>query len=203
MLKKANLIMLGDSITNGFDGHKDLEKNISYYLSKIDPQFNITNAGVNAGTITGNTERDLTFQVSNHNFADYQLATIFYGTNDFAHREETLEILGRILQKNITTIKQENPTIKIYGILPINRFDGGIDNYHISGLAQYSFAELLNKLTQIYQANQIPVLNWRKIAPQLLTFANYVNALGDGRLHPNTSTYQKMATIINQFILEN
>lgn len=203
MPKTENLIMLGDSITNGFDGHQDLEKNVSYYLKHLNPALQITNAGVNAGTIVGRSERDLTFQVDTHDFRNYQLATIFYGTNDFAHRAETLEIIGRILQKNLTHIKQENPKIKIFGILPINRFDGGMDNYEISGLAQYSFAELLNKLTDIYQINQIPVLNWRKVAPNLLTLNNYTEKLGDQRLHPNTQTYAEMTKIINQFIKKN
>ncbi|WP_395317749.1 SGNH/GDSL hydrolase family protein [Fructilactobacillus frigidiflavus] len=203
MSKTESLIMLGDSITNGFDGHHDLEKNVSYYLKQLNPALQITNAGVNAGTIVGRSERDLTFQVDTHDFRNYQLATIFYGTNDFAHRAETLEILGSILQTNLTHIKQENPQIKIFGILPINRFDGSMDNYSVSGLAQYSFAELLNKLTEVYHANQIPVLNWRKIAPNLLTINNYAEKLGDQRLHPNSQTYAEMATVLNQFLKEN
>ncbi|WP_429970466.1 SGNH/GDSL hydrolase family protein [Fructilactobacillus sp. Tb1] len=203
MKNKEHLIMLGDSITNGFDGHQDLEKNVSYYIKQLNPELSITNAGVNAGTICGHSERDLSYQVESHNFADYQLATIFYGTNDFAHREETLEILGRILQKNIDIILEENSKIKIYGILPINRFDGGIDNFNVDGLSQYTFGELLEKLSTIYKANNIPVLNWRNVAPQLLTETNYYTALGDHRLHPNSETYHQMAKVISHFIFKH
>ncbi|WP_413627739.1 SGNH/GDSL hydrolase family protein [Fructilactobacillus vespulae] len=203
MNKHEQLIMLGDSITNGFDGHVDLEQNISYYLNQLYPDLKITNAGVNAGQITGTSERDLPYQVEVHDFAKYDVATIAYGTNDFAHAPATLEILGRILQQQINEIKAENPAIKILGILPINRFDGGIDNYKIAGLAQYTFQELLTKLTDVYQANQIPVLNWRKLAPDMLTVANYPQRLGDQRLHPNAETYQRMAQVVGDFLSKN
>ncbi|ANZ57387.1 SGNH/GDSL hydrolase family protein [Fructilactobacillus lindneri] len=203
MTKKENLILLGDSITNGFDGKKDLKHNVSYYLAKLLPNFEITNAGVNAGSISGNTERDLTYQVNTHNFKDYQVATIAYGTNDFAHCYETLEIISRILQKNITKIKEENPSILLLGILPTNRFDGGIDNLNVGGLSHYTFAELLETLIKVYQKNNLPILNWRKTAPHLIDSNNYRTTLGDQRLHPNAATYEKMAQVIADFIIAN
>ncbi|KRN12431.1 G-D-S-L family lipolytic protein [Fructilactobacillus fructivorans] len=202
-INEDNIILLGDSLTRGFDGEKDLVYNWPYYLGQFLPFKSITNAGQNAGTITGNCELDLTYQIDHHNFKNYELATIFYGTNDFAHRYETLEVVGRMLDQNIKQIKAENPSIMILGILPLNRFDGGSDNYNMEGLAHYTFGQLLNCLIKVYHQNDINVLNWRKVAPTLVDNSNYQTRLNDHRLHPNSSTYKIMARIIAEFIQKN
>src|SRR5580765_2781916 len=91
--QNKKLIALGDSITNGFDGSHDLKESWPYYLKRLMPFSSIENAGVNAGSITGNTERDLSFQVQHTDFSAFDMVTIFYGTNDFSHSEDTLEIV--------------------------------------------------------------------------------------------------------------
>ncbi|USS84831.1 SGNH/GDSL hydrolase family protein [Fructilactobacillus myrtifloralis] len=200
MTTTKHLIMLGDSITNGFDGTRDLTHNLSYYLHQLLPNWEITNAGVNAGAIIGTTERDLTFQVETHSFQDYQLATLFFGTNDFAHSEAPLSQVTQTLTTNITRIKEENPNITVVGILPLKRFDGGVDNQTITGLGQYTLDELDDALTTVYHHFNIPVLDWRTVAPELLTIDNYQTTLADQRLHPTATTYHEMAVILADFL---
>ncbi|USS90200.1 SGNH/GDSL hydrolase family protein [Fructilactobacillus carniphilus] len=199
-MKKKRLIMLGDSITNGFDGYRDLSHNLSYYLQQLLPEWQIENCGVNAGSIIGNTERDLTFQVESHDFSNYQLATVFFGTNDFAHSEATLTTVAAGLQHNLTQMQQANPQLKTVGILPLPRFDGGVDNQNIEGMGQYTLADLDQKLRSVYQSMEIPVLDWQKVAPHLVTINNYRTTLGDHRLHPNAATYQLMADVLFHFL---
>ncbi|EKK20437.1 hypothetical protein B808_325 [Fructilactobacillus florum 8D] len=196
MTKLTNLLMLGDSITHGFNGYHDLQHNISYYLKQELPNFCITNAGINAGSLSGQRERDLTFQVDHHDFTKFQFVTIAYGTNDFAHSTAGLTTIGKILQTNLTKIRSENHALNIIGILPTNRYDGNIDNYHVEGLGHYTFEELLTELERVYQTNAIPVINWRQEAPELITEDNFKTALADQRLHPSEATYQKMAQLI-------
>ncbi|USS87933.1 SGNH/GDSL hydrolase family protein [Fructilactobacillus hinvesii] len=202
-MTKKHLIMLGDSITNGFDGARNLTHNISYYLQKFLPDWKITNVGVNAGAIIGNTERDLDFQVASHDFCDYQIATLFFGTNDFAHSDATLDTVAAGLNQNLTRIKQQNPAIQLIGILPLPRFDGGVDNQQITGMGQYTLNELDEQLQAVYAHHQIPVLDWRSVAPNLVTSDNYRTTLGDQRLHPNAATYQRMATILYSFLQQH
>ncbi|USS87096.1 SGNH/GDSL hydrolase family protein [Fructilactobacillus cliffordii] len=199
-MTKKRLIMLGDSITNGFDGFKDLTNNLSYYLQQLLPNWKIENCGVNAGAIIGNTERDLTFQIESHDFTDYQLATVFFGTNDFAHSDATLTTVAAGLQHNLTRMQKASPQLKIVGILPLPRFDGEMDNQNIEGMGQYTLAELDQRLKSVYQSMDIPVLDWQKVAPNLITINNYRTTLGDQRLHPNAATYRKMAEVLFHFL---
>lgn len=199
---EKKMLTLGDSITNGFNGEIDLHKNYPYFLKHILNLKKIDNAGMNGGMITGFSERDLSYQVQIADFSSYDIVSIAYGTNDYSHSECLLTEIKQTLKKNIESIFQANPKITIIGILPIDRFDHHTYIDQQINAAGYSYHELLNAITEVYQSFQIPILNWRLIAPEFLTLDNYQLKLHDKRLHPNQSTYYQMAQIIAKFIKE-
>nr|WP_255700249.1 SGNH/GDSL hydrolase family protein [Lactobacillus sp. S2-2] len=194
------MLTIGDSITNGFNGEVDLHKNYPFFLKKLLNLKEIDNHGVNAGMISGFSERDLTYQVKITDFSSYDIVSIAYGTNDYSHSDCFLNDIKRTLQNNLKLIKQNNPNLIIIGILPINRFDNHTFIDQQLNSVDYSYHELLDEISKVYQSFNIPVLNWRKVAPNFLTVDNYQEKLNDQRLHPNQSTYYEMAQIIANFI---
>ena len=57
------------------------------------------------------------------------------------------------LQKNITTIKSSNPKLKIYGILPLSRFQKGSGEPadHIKMSGGYTFNQLKAAERKLYK----------------------------------------------------
>ncbi len=205
--KGQKIITLGDSITKGYDGYETLD-NMGYpnWLARY-LNTSVFNAGFNGAYLcdTGDlsTDGDLTPTVNANNFKNYNVATIAYGTNDYAHTSSTLADIQSTLTAAIQKMKSENKNIIIYGILPITRYDGTTNSDEVIGKGGYTMNELRDAEAEVYKDNNIPYLDWRNDTTQLITDANHETRLYDERLHPSAKTYQLMGREIAQFMINN
>lgn len=206
--KSNKIITMGDSITCGYDGYQTLT-NMGYptWLSRY-LNTKVTNVGYNGAFLAqgdGNVETpgDLTTVVNEHNFKNYNVATIAYGTNDYGHSTNSLDDISAELTKDIKKMKSDNKNLIIYGILPLTRYDNNTNSDEVAGQGGYSMNQLRDAEAQVYKDNNIPYLDWRNDAKQIITDANHTTRFNDGRLHPNPMTYQLMGREIAQFMIKN
>lgn len=205
--KGLNVISMGDSITKGYDGYETLN-NMGYptWLSRY-LDTDVLNAGYNGAFLCDGgeeeTEGDLTPTVNAHNFKNYDVATIAYGTNDYGHVSNSLSDIQETLKQNIQKMKSDNKKLIIYGILPITRYDSNTNSDDIIGKGGFTMNELRNAEAEVYKEFDIPYLDWRKDTTQLITDSNHEYRLYDERLHPSAKTYQLMGREIAQFMIKN
>ncbi|MEJ6400118.1 SGNH/GDSL hydrolase family protein [Nicoliella lavandulae] len=194
------ILALGDSITNGYDGDRDLTSGTyPQVLSKL-LHCPVDNYGVNNAMITRHQDGDLTPRVNSVDFKQYDLVIIFYGTNDYAHLTTSLSEIKQELSADIAIIRKHNPQIKLLGIVPMNRWDFNHNADQIKRAGGYTFRDLQSGIADTYRQNKVACLDWRIVAPDLLTDENYQERLHDAHLHPNAKTYAMMAEIIAKFI---
>lgn len=205
--KGQKIISMGDSITKGYDGYETLD-NMGYptWLSRY-LNTSVLNAGYNGAFLCDGgeqeTDGDLTPTVNAHNFKNYDVATIAYGTNDYGHVSNSLADIQDTLKQNIQKMKSENKKLIIYGILPITRYDGNTNSDDIIGKGGFTMNDLRDAEAEVYQQFDIPYLDWRKDTKQLITDSNHTYRLYDERLHPSAKTYQLMGREIAQFMINN
>lgn len=193
------IVAFGDSITQGWDGNRG----VTPWTAEVSKQLSVPvdNQAVGGSTMSGdNRDHNFVQQVQNTNLSGYDVATIAFGTNDFAYYNSSLSAIKSALTNGIDTIKSKNPHIKMIGILPIQTWKGAT-NLDTRNGAGYSQNDLLAAERSIYQQYGIAVLDWRD-AP-LVTAANHSWTLGDEIVHPTAETYVKMGDRIAKFIKDN
>lgn len=188
--------MLGDSITEGWDGFENVEQNEAYWVER-DTGFPVTNHGHGGGAIVGDQSKDLTQAVSNTDFSQYDLVTIGYGVNDFNGSNSSLQNLIQVLDNNIERICASNSNIILVGILPIlgntNAINAGIS------AAGYSWNDFQNALLNEFKQRNGYAIDWR-INP-IVTKNNFSETLNDNWLHPNLATYELLGKRISDEIM--
>ncbi|MHA8110596.1 SGNH/GDSL hydrolase family protein [Lactobacillaceae bacterium Melli_B4] len=196
------ILALGDSITNGYDGERDLTAGT--YPQELSRKLNceVDNYGVNNAMITRHEYGDLTPRVQTVDFTKYDLVIIFYGTNDYAHLESSLNDIQTELSDDIKAIRKQAPNVKLMGIVPMNRWDFDQNADQIKRAGGYTFHQLQDGIEATYRNNHVPCLDWRIVAPRLVDDDNYQERLHDAHLHPNAQTYGMMADYIADFIKE-
>lgn len=205
--KGKKIISLGDSITKGYDGYETLD-NMGYptWLSRY-LNTSVTNAGYNGAFLCDGgeeeTDGDMTPTVNSHNFKNYDVATISYGTNDYGHVSNSLADIETTLRQNIKKMKSDNKNLIIYGILPITRYDADSNSDNVIGKGGFTMNDLRDAEAAVYKSYNIPVLDWRNDSTQLITDANHKYRLYDERLHPTAKTYQLMGREIAKFMIDN
>ncbi|MCP9334392.1 SGNH/GDSL hydrolase family protein [Lentilactobacillus hilgardii] len=205
--KNQNIICLGDSITKGYDGYETLDN--MGYPNWLNRYLNTTvlNAGYNGAFLCDGGEQettgDLTPTVNSHNFKNYDVATIAYGTNDYGHVSNSLSDIQTTLRQNIKKMKSDNKNLIIYGILPTTRYDSDTNSDNIIGKGGFTMNDLRDAEAEVYKEFNIPYLDWRKDTTQLITDSNHEYRLYDERLHPSAKTYQLMGREIAQFMINN
>ncbi|MBU9790292.1 SGNH/GDSL hydrolase family protein [Lentilactobacillus sp. TOM.63] len=206
---KANkIITMGDSITCGYDGYQTLDDMgyptwLSRYLNA-----KVTNVGYNGAFLSqgdGNAETpgDLNTVINEHNFKNYNVATIAYGTNDYGHSTNSLDDIKTQLNNDIKKMKSDNKNLIIYGILPLTRYDSNVNSDEVPGQGGYTMNQLRDAEAEVFKDNSIPYLDWRNDTKPIITDANHIDRFNDGRLHPNPMTYQLMGREIAQFMIKN
>ena len=194
------LVALGDSLTRGFDGYHDLfTGTYPQELEKIIHQ-KVINQGFDGATLSGPFLGDMTSQIHNIHFPQYDGALLFYGTNDYGHSHNGLDKISRVLKQNVKFIQKNYPQVKIWGILPLTRYDRMHNDDQIKCAAGYTFRELLTTLGQTYRKLKVPFLNWEADPQPLITDRNFKQRLNDNHLHPTRATYHLMAERIAKFI---
>ena len=194
------LVALGDSLTRGSDGYRDLFTDAyPQVLTKIIHQ-RVINQGVDGAMISHPFLGDLSSQIHNTHFPQYDGAILFFGTNDYGHSHQPLESVAKILKKNLQWIRKNYPIIKLWGILPLTRYDNLKNDDHVKCAAGYTFQELLKTLAHVYQVTHVPFLNWEADTQPLVTDQNFKTRLNDHHVHPTKETYHLMAKRIAKFI---
>ncbi|WP_105957244.1 SGNH/GDSL hydrolase family protein [Apilactobacillus quenuiae] len=194
-MNNNRIAALGDSVTKGFDGFENLQENYPNYLSQI-INLSVDNFGVNGATIVN----DLTNEINDVNWKQYNQCILFIGTNDYGHNPNNLNEVTSKLKQDLNLIYQFNSQIIISAILPLNRYDQKQNAANKRRFANYTFNELLDALAQTYRTYTIPVLDWRKLYPNFINDNNYQSKYNDKHVHPTAQTYYQIANKIADFI---
>lgn len=205
-LKQMTMVSLGDSITKGWTG-------VSYattpYPQIVANQLYVqdTNLGQNNGKVAGDTALDLTQNVTNTSFKNYDIATVAYGVNDYFH--SSLDDVTQTLDEQIKAIKRQNPSLQLFGILPLDCYvtQFGSDQMSIAydtvGYHDYTLGELCDAEAAVYQSNGVKYLDWRTADAELIPSAIDTSIFGDGKLHPTQTTYNQIGTDVATFLKQN
>ena len=195
-------ITLGDSITKAGGYQKNLLETLKF--SKID------NKGINGQTMAHQNKNISTWDLGkNIDYKDYDIVTIFIGTNDFRYHKA----LGKMESINSDTfddktfigayqlllnkIKLSNPHVKIVLITPIQRNKDGFDIHHFNeeNNQLIDYVNAIKKLAHLYS---LPVIDL--YAESGITSDNIKFYTKDG-LHPNEEGYKIISEKIQSFLL--
>lgn len=188
------ILMLGDSITEGWNGSIDVAQPEAYFV-QTGLSADVTNLGHGGGAIIGDLPKDLPQVVASTDFRKYDVVTVAYGVNDFDGGTGTLNELTEALNKQLKLIREQNDNILLIGILPIY---GNTDE--ING-DMHGFSQMQDALADVYKSNGGLVLDWRN--DPVVTPENYAQKLADKWLHPNQATYAELGHRIALFIRQN
>ncbi|MBZ2201794.1 MAG: SGNH/GDSL hydrolase family protein [Lentilactobacillus hilgardii] len=205
-LQQMTMVSLGDSITKGWTGSSYAT---SPYPQLVSQQLYVldTNLGQNNGKVVGDTNLDLTSNVTTTNFKKVDIATIAYGVNDYFH--SSLTDVTQVLDDQIKGIKHQNPTIQLFGILPLNCYvtafgtDQQSDAYSTVGYHDYTLSQLCDAEAEVYEDNGVKYLDWRSVDPDIVPTTIDTSIFGDGKLHPTQATYNQVGTDIANFLEKN
>lgn len=185
----AKLVVMGDSITQGWDGHKQVDNPIPNELGKLAGFDRVENLSVGGTTMTGS--KGLPSQVKAVNFADYDYALISFGTNDYWQQSESLQDMQNGLQQAINKIREENSKIQILITTPIQGWENNtnsLDQKNTMGVSQNDIDDMILSVARL---NNLKVNDWR--TNPIVTSDNYKSMLGDQIVHPTQATMDLMA----------
>lgn len=192
-----NIIALGDSVTQGWTG----VSTVPSWTAQVSQVLGVPvdNVAVGGSTLTGgNGAHNFLQQITEVDFTAYDIVTIFFGINDFNYYKPTLTDLKDTLAKGLKQIKQANPNIEVYGILPIQSWEFFL-TLNDPNSAGWTQNEMLDAEAEVYNQQQVNgVLDWRE--DPVVTDENRLEYLGDGVTHPNETTYVLMGDRIATFI---
>lgn len=232
ILKDINWLFMGDSITEGYGASDDANK----YVNKcIEYSGAIgTNLGVAGSTISwrgSNVESSIKgiYTLSTEvDFSQYDLVTIFAGTNDWGYPQKLEDIASsyrenqpyrcveKALEMAIVNILTSNPSIKIAVFTPMFRnrkataSDGiNSDDYGVPPQAQYDTEEegklyylytMADMIEEICKKYHIPCKNMYRTF--MCSKQNASVMLNDG-VHPTDMGHDMIANVICSFVSEN
>ena len=191
-----NIIALGDSITQGWTGSSTAPS----WTAQVAQVMNVPvdNVAVGGSTLTpSNTAHNFLQQITEVDFKKYSVAVVFFGINDFNYYKPALQNLKDTLATGIKQIKDANPFIEIYGILPIQSWDF-VMSLSDKNSAGWSQNDMLDAESEVYKQNQVKFLDWRD--NPVVTADNRTELLGDKVTHPTASTYVLLGNRIAKFI---
>lgn len=207
----ARIVTLGDSITQGLKNYNSPRE----LFDKAWPDYmldqyggTLRNIAVSGKSIAGTGPEDFNGQVNSVNFADFDLAIIAMGVNDF-NNQNNIETVVENLKKGLNKIFADNKNIQVAGILPHNLFrlpfTQPANTVYVDGL---KFADRNGKtlndfcdaLAEVYKEYQIPYIDWRK-AP-VLTMRNYNKWTWDA-IHPNEAGHALIGRRVAEWLKVN
>ena len=194
-------LILGDEFVLGYNGHKASKTYVSQ-LEHATKNGSVVKGHVGAAISRGRNI-DLTTQVKSNPLINYQSLILAYGANDYAVSHNNLSIIAQDLTRSIIYAHHVNPQMKIYGILPLNRYRHGKSCSQITGPGLYTLKELINLLALTYNKSGVPCLNWDLVYPPVLTNLNFKRKLTDQQTYPTPKTYQQIINDIHKFIKAN
>ncbi|MFL2044517.1 SGNH/GDSL hydrolase family protein [Weissella hellenica] len=194
------ILIIGDSLSVGWDGTQVLKDNYPTVLKRLLNPKTLNNSFSSAGSqIAGNNNGTPIFDLSNNvsrilkgnTIKNTDIIVLEIGINDLDYSRNNLGYVQQKLQANIQRLRNANPTIKIFGILPVT-------SYMPIKQSNYAIDQLKRALTDVYFSFGIPVINVTDFG-----VANYPSDLGDKLVHPNQTTYRQMAKVISHWMTSN
>lgn len=194
-------LTLGDSITKAGKYQNILKNKLGF--------SEICNKGINGQTMAHQTKNKSTYDLGKEiDYNDYDLVTIFIGTNDFRYGKK----IGKIVtdenyfdettftgsyQLLIENILSSNPKIDLVLITPMQRNHDGYDiNFkNNKGHKLIEYVEATINLGKLYS---LPVLDLYSVSG--LT-ERTLDALTRDGLHPNDMGYDRISEKIFRFLL--
>ena len=192
-------LTLGDSITKA-NGYQPIVKE-RLGFSKVD------NKGINGQTMAYQKTNKSTYYIGKDiNYKQYDLVTIFIGTNDFRYNKK----LGKIKESNydemtfigsyqmlIERILSSNPEVDLVLITPLQRTKDGYDIIYINK-AGNKLVDYVNGVKALGEKYSLPVLD-------LYSTSGFTSDTMDvytrDDLHPNKKGYEKISEKIYRFLL--
>ena len=195
-------LSLGDSITKA-NGYQPIVKN-KLGLLKVD------NKGLNGQTMAYQKTGKSTYSIAKDiNYKEYDLVTIFIGTNDFRYNKK----LGNIVENYtngydettfigsyqllIERILSSNPYIDLVLITPLQRTRDGYD-INFTNEAGSKLIDYVNAIKDLGEKYSLPVLDLYSTSG----FTNQtMSVYTRDDLHPNENGFERIGEKIYRFLL--
>lgn len=200
--KGTSWLTLGDSITRA-NGYQNILKDSLGFS-------NVTNLGENGQTMAWKPKNNSTYTVGKTiNYKNYDLVTIFIGTNDFRYNKKLGSIQNNgsnnfdektfigAYQLLIEYILSSNPEINLVLITPPQRVRDGYDTNFTNevGSKLIDYVSAIESLGEMYS---LPVLNLYRDGG--ITKEN-INVFTRDGLHPNDIGYERISDKMYRFLL--
>lgn len=183
--KQLRILAFGDSITQGYIARHPSASYVSLFAEAL--QAEVLNQG-----IAGYIFNAKTLQKAPDWRPD--IITVAYGTNDFSHTDSQ-SVFQREVSDYIKTLTETYPNVPILGILPIYRYDDGIDEK--AARKDYTFDEACEFIKSQYSLYpQCRILDGRSFHPRPADFyaADY--------LHPNDLGFSFYGAAVKESLLQ-
>lgn len=190
-------LTLGDSITKA-NGYQPIVKE-RLGFSKVD------NKGINGQTMAYQKTNKSTYYIGKDiNYKQYDLVTIFIGTNDFRYNKK-LGKLGEYDEKTfiggyemlIEKILSSNPYIDLVLITPMQRTKDGYD-INFTNKVGSKLIDYVNGIKDLGEKYSLPVLDLYSISG---INTQTMNVYTRDNLHPNKNGYKRIAEKMYRFLL--
>ena len=199
--EQKSWLTLGDSITKA-NGSQIIVKEKLGFL-KVD------NKGINGQTMAYQSTNKSTYSIGKDiNYKEYDLVTIFIGTNDFRYNKK-LGVISEDSNKYdettfigsyqmlIETILESNSSIDLVLITPLQRSKDGYD-INFTNEVGYKLINYVNAIKDLGKKYDLPVLDLYSSSG----FTNKTLSLYTrDNLHPNEKGYEIIANKMYKFLL--
>ena len=190
-------LTLGDSITKA-NGYQPIVKEKLGFA-------NVDNKGLNGQTMAYQKTNKSTYSIGKEiDYKNYDLVTIFIGTNDFRYNKK-LGKLGEYDEKTfiggyemlIEKILSSNPYIDLVLITPMQRTKDGYD-INFTNKVGSKLIDYVNGIKDLGEKYSLPVLDLYSISG---INTQTMNVYTRDNLHPNKNGYKRIAEKMYRFLL--
>lgn len=195
--QRPTIICFGDSITQGWDGHKCPNPYPQAIANKLN--INVINAGIGGARIDNLSDPNCCWQKEIYQYQEQikncRLATVMFGINDYNDSSEPLGQIQNKYDNCLQQIERLNPNIKLIGMLPLLDLNPTThqSNWNVTGKGGYTLAQLSTAIEQVLTQHHALIINWATLT---LTASDF----GDSWLHPNQDLYNEIANILGSLI---
>ncbi len=215
--QQTKIGFFGDSIPDGWNGYRFYSTPYPVWLGKyLGDERPVSNYAFPDARIVGHRWKDVNgtarpqdlaavIKARRKSIPKFNMIFIQIGTNDYTpdSGSGSLSNVMMHLERNMRAIRKLNPSAKIYGILPLTRYGRtGINKDGVLNDNDYTFEQLKHAERHTYEKLGVLVVDFKTLAPGLITNSNYHIALADHLLHPSAETAQKMGWALANWIVK-
>lgn len=196
-------LAIGDELVPGYDPKALNSRHESRELTRAMHQKTICD-GRKGASLTIKDKSNVLHQLQQFSLPAYDRILMFYGDNDYLYSSAKLDRVHKQLIKAIRWIRQHNPWVKIYGVLPLPMYDikdrkSPLPLAQKRNAAGYTLHDLIQMLSVTYADQHVDTLNWTLLDDPVINRNNYRDRLIKGR-YPTDQTYRLMAKRIDDFV---